>query len=46
MPYGYVQDKYWNVGFLRYFELRQLPNFILAAPVIYLVLAHSARFFR
>ena len=46
LPYGYVQDKYWNVGFLRYFELRQLPNFLLAAPALYLVLAHSARFVR
>ena len=46
MPYGYIQDKYWNVGFLRYFELRQIPNFIIAAPVIYLVLSHSLRFIR
>ena len=46
MPYGYIQDKYWNVGFLRYFELRQLPNFLLAAPVIYLVLTQAARFVR
>jgi len=32
--YAYVQKKHWNVGFMRYFELKQIPNFILAAPVL------------
>jgi len=32
--YGYVQARYWGVGFLRYWQLRQAPNFALAAPAL------------
>ncbi|EFJ08558.1 dolichol-p-mannose mannosyltransferase [Selaginella moellendorffii] len=38
--YGFVQDHYWDVGFLRYFQLKQIPNFLSASPA--LLLASSA----
>jgi Mannosyltransferase (PIG-V) len=31
----YIQRKYWNVGFLRYWQWKQIPNFILAFPILY-----------
>ncbi|KAI0093296.1 GPI mannosyltransferase 2 [Irpex rosettiformis] len=35
--YGYVQAKYWNGGFLRYWSFAQLPNILLAAPILVLI---------
>ena len=32
--YAHVQSEYWGVGFLRYWQLKNLPNFLLAAPAI------------
>jgi len=40
--YAHVQRVYWNVGPLRYFQLRQLPNFALATPALLLCAAGCA----
>jgi len=36
--YAFVQDRYWGVGFLKYFEWKQAPNFGLAMPALLLSL--------
>lgn len=45
LPYFYVQNHYWNIGFLHYFEVKQLPNFALAFPILYLTITHGAKYF-
>ena len=35
--YSYIQHNYWNVGLFRYYEFKQIPNFILASPVVYII---------
>ncbi|KZF24963.1 glycosyltransferase family 76 protein [Xylona heveae TC161] len=39
--YAYVQSAYWDVGFLRYWTVSNLPLFLLAAPMLY-ILSSSA----
>lgn len=37
--YSHVQAAYWNTGFLQYWTLSQLPNILLAAPVLLSILS-------
>lgn len=39
--YTYVQSKYWDNGFLAYWTLNQLPNFLISAPTISLMTMFS-----
>ncbi|KAK7426574.1 ER membrane glycoprotein subunit of the GPI transamidase complex-like protein [Neonectria magnoliae] len=32
--YTFVQEEYWNVGFLRYWTPNQIPMFLLAGPML------------
>lgn len=41
LVYTFVQSEYWNVGLFRYWTPQQLPNIILAVPVL-LLLIHAS----
>ncbi|KAL5832312.1 hypothetical protein ACOSQ4_017666 [Xanthoceras sorbifolium] len=42
--YNFIQSHYWKVGFLRYFQFKQLPNFLLASPIMSLALCSIIRY--
>ena len=39
--YNWVQEQYWEVGFLRYWTISNLPLFLLAAPMLAIMLLTS-----
>lgn len=44
--YSHIQDVYWDVGFLRYFQLKQIPNFLLALPMATLGMVAAYMYYR
>jgi phosphatidylinositol glycan class V len=42
--YSFVQSRYWNNGFLKYWSPNNIPNFLFAAPTLGLIIASSIRF--
>ncbi|EDO18075.1 hypothetical protein Kpol_1045p62 [Vanderwaltozyma polyspora DSM 70294] len=42
--YNFIQLHYWNVGFLKYWTLNNIPNFLFAIPNI-IVLSYSTIYF-
>ncbi|KAF9529293.1 glycosyltransferase family 76 protein [Crepidotus variabilis] len=44
--YTHVQSKYWNVGFLRYWTVSQVPNFVIAVPPMALIFAYAGHHLR
>lgn len=44
IPYTHLQEKYWNQGFLRYWQWRQSHNFLIGLPIILLNMWSSFRY--
>ncbi|XP_076231085.1 phosphatidylinositol glycan anchor biosynthesis class V [Calliopsis andreniformis] len=45
IAYTSIQKKYWNVGLFKYYEIKQTPNFILAFPILYIMIKCIKEYF-
>ncbi|KFY05552.1 hypothetical protein V492_08455, partial [Pseudogymnoascus sp. VKM F-4246] len=41
--YTFVQEHYWDVGFLRYWKVSNIPLFLLAAPALVILISSGLR---
>ena len=44
--YAWVQEHYWGVGFLRYWVPSNIPLFLLATPMLYLLIKSGLQYVR
>uniref|UniRef100_A0A915ID70 GPI mannosyltransferase 2 n=1 Tax=Romanomermis culicivorax TaxID=13658 RepID=A0A915ID70_ROMCU len=44
--YNAVQKKYWDVGFLSYYRLKNIPRFLISSPIVFLSFKSCVYFWR